>query len=151
MWSEDALKSQFTVLQALFPDATSVGVIYSADNDQADEQIEVYTALAEELGINVSSVEILDEIDIDLAASELVGAVDCVFCMEDDTVDSLIQTLCAYADEVGIPVIGLDESHVKSGCIAADDDGVLCWNGEKAGKLGLDIEGSGFEETKEYR
>ena len=54
--------------------------------------------------------------DIDLAAADLVGYVDAVFCLDDEMVDALVQTICAYADEVEIPVIGLTEDHAEAGC-----------------------------------
>ena len=74
--------------------------------------------------------------DIDFAASELVGEVDGVFCMDDATLNDLMQTICAYADEVEIPVFGVKKVAGKeSGCLAAYD-GALYWNATEAGKLG---------------
>ena len=42
---------------------------------------------------------------------------------------------CRRSDEVGIPVIGANEEHVKQGCVAAYKDGTLYWNASEAEKL----------------
>ena len=81
------------------------------------------------------TTEVTTAEDIDFAASELVGEVDGVFCMDDATLNDLMQTICAYADEVEIPVFGVKKEQVESGCLAAYD-GALYWNATEAGKLG---------------
>ena len=96
-------------------------------------------AFEEEYGIELVTSEIQEKIDIDLISSEMVGTVDGIFCIEDDMVDELLQTVCAYADEVGIPVIGIDQSQIEKGCLLAWADGELYTNEEKADKLGLDL------------
>ncbi len=101
-----------------------------AKNELAD-----YEALAKEYGYELVTTEVTTAEDIDFAASELVGEVDCVFCMDDATLNDLMQTICAYADEVEIPVFGVKEEQVESGCLAAYD-GALYWNATEAGKLG---------------
>ena len=65
----------------------------------------------------------------------IFGEVDGVFCMDDATLNDLMQTICAYADEVEIPVFGVQKEQVESGCLAAYD-GTLYWNATEAGKLG---------------
>ena len=122
-------------MEMLFPEAQTAGIIYSEDNKNAEVLIEEYTALAKKYGMELVTDAIEEELDIDLAASELVGNADCILCIEDEIVDGLVQTIRAYADEVGIPVIGANEEHVKQGCVAAYKDGTLYWNASEAEKL----------------
>ncbi|MDO4322806.1 MAG: ABC transporter substrate binding protein [Lachnospiraceae bacterium] len=146
----EGAKGQFELVKMLFPEVQSVGIIYSADNKASEKQLSSYNELASEFGMSVTASEIEEAIDIDLAASELVGSVDCIFCIDDATVTPLVQTIRAYADEVEIPVIGINESHVEQGCVAAYLEGSLHLNQEEAGKFGLDVSGMNFGEITEY-
>ena len=130
--SQDA---QFALMKQLFPEASTIGVIYSADNKAAKTELTEYETLANEYGYELVTTEVASAEDIDFAASELVGEVDGVFCMDDATLNDLMQTICAYADEVEIPVFGVEKGQVESGCLAAYD-GTLYWNATEAGKLG---------------
>ncbi len=143
-------KGQFELVKMLFPEVQSVGIIYSAENKNSEKQLASYEKLAAEYGMSVSSSEIENEIDIDLAASELVGSVDCIFCIDDEMVTPLVQTIRAYADEMEIPVIGISKSHVEQGCVAAYLEDGLHLNTEEAGKLGLDVSGMSFGEITEH-
>ena len=134
--SQDA---QFALTKQLFPEASTVGVIYSADNKRAKTELADYEALAKEYGYELVTTEVTTAEDIDFAASELVGEVDGVFCMDDATLNDLMQTICAYADEVEIPVLGVQKEQVESGCLAAYD-GTLYWNATEAGKLGKSVD-----------
>ncbi|MFR3321513.1 MAG: ABC transporter substrate binding protein [Lachnospiraceae bacterium] len=90
--SQDA---QFALTKQLFPEASTVGVIYSTDNKMAKTELADYEALAKEYGYELVTTEVTTAEDIDFAASELVGGVDGVFCMDDATLNDLMQTdLC---------------------------------------------------------
>ena len=130
--SQDA---QFALTKQLFPEASTVGVIYSADNKMAKTELADYEALAKEYGYELVTTEVTTAEDIDFVASELVGEVDGVFCMDEATLIDLMQTMCAYAEAVEIPVFGVKKEQVESGCLAAYD-GALYWNATEAGKLG---------------
>ena len=136
---KEGIEGQLDLAKLLFPEAQAVGIIYSKGNKGAKKQFASYEKLAKSRGLTVVASEIESEIDIDIAASELVGMVT-----------PLVQTVRAYADEGGIPVIGLDEGHVKQGCVAAYEGGKVLWNTEEAGKLGLDSASYHFTEIKEY-
>jgi uncharacterized protein YgiM (DUF1202 family) len=104
--AEDA-EAQFDLAKQRFPEVQTVGILYSADNQDAQEQLEDYRKLAEEYGLTLTARELEEAIDIDLDASELVGMVDCIFCIDDAVIDPLVPTIRAYAAEVDIPVIGI--------------------------------------------
>ncbi len=144
----DGAEGQFELAKLLLPELQTVGIIYSADGSET--QAEEYTQMAANYGVQVVMTQIEQEIDIDLAASELVGEVDCVFCIDDELVNTLVQTVRAYADEMGIPVIGAMEQQVVDGCVAAYDADTLYWNTEEAGKLGYDVSDMNFANIKEY-
>ena len=147
---ENAVQAQFELAKEFSPQMQSVGIIYSETNQDAKAQIQEYTQLASEYGIGLVTDTIEAEVDIDLIVSEMAGNVDAIFCMEDEMVTGLIQTVRAYADEVGIPVLGMDSAQVEQGCVAAYEDGILYWNAEEADKLGLTYDGLPVDEVKEY-
>lgn len=134
---QEGAEGQFELFSALFPEAQHIGVIYSSENTGAQAQVKEYETLAEKYGYELMSAEIEAELDIDLVASEMVDSVDGIFCLEDSLVDELLQTVCAYANEVGVPVVGLSGSQVDQGCLAAYEGGTLHWNEEEAAGLGL--------------
>jgi hypothetical protein len=133
----DGPESQFELASTLLPECTTIGIIFSSDNETADEQIQTYETLAEAYGWTIQTAELAAEEDIDFEASLLVGEVDAIFCIEDDLVDQLLQTVRAYADEVEIPVFAVKVSQVEQGAVAAFVDGTLHWNQEEAQKLEL--------------
>ena len=127
--------------EALITEAHKAGLSAMAltDHDTMDGNAAAAKA-AGQYGIELVSAEIKDEIDIDMAASEMAGAVDGILYMEDPLVAGLVQTVCAYANEVGIPVIGLEQSQTDQGCVAAYEGGKLFWNADGAAALGLSPE-----------
>lgn len=134
------LKGQLELLQLLFPGKTNVGIIYSSKDKGAAVQLAEYQALADTYGLNIQTAEILDEKDIDLTASVLVGSVDCILCLNDQVVNELTQTICAYAGEVQIPVIGISQAQADMGCVASYDGTTVFWNNTEAAKFGLSSE-----------
>ncbi|MCI8317974.1 MAG: SH3 domain-containing protein [Lachnospiraceae bacterium] len=147
---KEGTEGQLDLAKLLFPEVQAVGIIYSKGNKGAKKQLASYEKLAASRGLTIVASEIDSEMDIDIVASELVSMADCILCIEDDMVTPLVQTVRAYADEGGIPVIGMDEGHVKQGCVAAFADGKVLWNTEEAAKLGLNSGSYNFKDIKEY-
>lgn len=146
----EGARGQFELARALYPEMDTVGMICSEGNKNAESQIAEYTELASEFGMELQTVEIAEEMDIDIAASELAGSTDGIFCIDDELVNGLVETIRAYADETGIPVFGISEQQAEQGCVAAYADGVLYWNTEEAGKLGVDYQAIQAGTIKEY-
>ncbi len=133
----EGAEAQYQLAKLLFPEAGKVGILYSEKNTAAASWLKVYEELADTYEMELTAMSIEEEADIDFAASELVGSVDCIFCMEDSVIDELLQTVRAYADEVEIPVIGISGEQVEKGSLVAFDGSNLHWNtaeGEKLGK-----------------
>lgn len=107
-------EKQFRICAKKWPDASKVGMIYSAGNKKAKKQLKKAYELAEEYGMELIAVEIQEKIDIDLEASELVGQTDVIFCLDDEVVNELIPTICAYAKEVKIPVLSMEGAVISN-------------------------------------
>lgn len=146
----EGAEAQFQLAKLLFPEATKAGILYSEKNTIAAAQLEAYETLAGTYGMELTAVSIEEEADIDFAASELVGSVDCIFCIDDSVINGLLQTVCAYANEVEIPVIGISGEQVEKGSLIAYAGGKLYWNTEKAGKLGKNSDELNGNQLVEY-
>ena len=85
----------------------TAGILYSETNQRADSILESYREALAEYGISLVEESIEEPVDIDLAASVLVGEADCVIYIEDDVVGELLDTVHAYADATGSPVVGI--------------------------------------------
>ena len=55
-----------------------------------------------------------------LAADDLLGQVDCIKNLTDNTVVASLPTILEKANEKGIPVFGSEIEQVKIGCLAAE-------------------------------
>ena len=141
---------QFELAKLLFPEATVLGLIYSAEDKEAAGLAAEYEALASEYGFELETTKIIEAQDIDLAASSMVGSVDGMLCMDDSIVNELVQTICAYADEVEIPVIGISEAQAALGCVAAYDGKTVIWNQEEAEGFGLNLDSLNLENITLY-
>ena len=65
-----------------------------------------------ESGINVQA-------DVEMAAVNLAGKVDCINNLTDNTVVNALQTVINAATQAGIPVFGSEVEQVKAGCVAS--------------------------------
>ena len=145
------IAGQLELTKLLFPEVSSVGIIYSAEDKNAAAQITEYEKYAVSYGLDLQTTEIQDAVDIDLASSILVGSVDCVLCLNDVVVNDLVQTICAYADEMEIPVIGISEAQVSMGCVASYDGKTVIWNEAEAAGYDLDLSAFGLADVKIYQ
>lgn len=109
-----APEKQFRTCAKKWPEASKVGVIYSAGNKKAKKQLKKARELAKEYGMELITAKIQEKIDIDLEASQLVGQADVIFCLDDELVNELIPTICAYAKEVEIPVLSMEGNVISN-------------------------------------
>ena len=136
----DGIAGQYELIQYYFPEVSSVGIIYSESDKNAAAAAADYEEMSDDFGFELITTEIVDALDIDLAASVMVGDVDCVICIDDKVVNDLVQTICAYANEVEIPVIGVSEEQVSMGCLASYNGKTVTWNEKEAERFGIAYE-----------
>ncbi len=146
-WPKDPVAAQFALARWLVPDLRTVGVIYTRGNQETRDLVKVYKDTAQDYDMELVEAAVTELEDIDFAAAELVGNVYGILLIDDETVNSAVNVVTAYADEVGIPVIGFNEEQVKNGCAAAVDNGTVYFSRGELDKLGisLDVEPSAVE------
>ena len=113
------VEEQLQMIRALMPDAKTIGILYTTSEANSLSTIEEYKELAGEYDFEIVESGINTIADVDMAATELAGKVDCINNLTDTTVVSALQTVLAAANDAGIPVFGSEIEQVRNGCMAA--------------------------------
>ncbi len=119
--SSDVLpvKAQLEMIRNLMPDAKKIGIIYTTSEANSISTIASYKELAGEYGFEIVDSGITAPSEVEMAAADLVGKVDCLTNLTDNTVVDALQTVLAAANEKKIPVFGSEIEQVKAGCVAS--------------------------------
>ena len=119
--TSDALPvtEQLELIRQMLPDAEKIGILYTTSEANSVSTIAEYKAHAEEYGFEIVDTGISTIADVDMAAADLAGKVDCISNLTDNTVVSALQTVLQYANKEGIPVFGSEVEQVKNGCLAS--------------------------------
>ena len=110
---------QLKMIREILPDAVKIGIIYTTSEANSVSTIEEYKAIAGDYGFEIVETGINTLADVDMAAADMVGKVDCISNLTDNTVVSALQTVLSYAKEANIPVFGSEVEQVKNGCLAS--------------------------------
>lgn len=119
--TSDALpvENQLKMIREILPEAKTIGIIYTTSEVNSKASIEVYESLIEEYGFELEVVGVSGTAEITMATESLLGKVDCITNLTDNTVVSALPTVLGIANEAGIPVFGSEIEQVEMGCIAA--------------------------------
>lgn len=114
------IKEQLEMIRKILPDAKKIGIMYTTSEVNSVSAIETYKELAGDYGFEIVEKGITQTADISLAADELLGEVDCITNLTDNTVVNSLATILDKANEKKIPVFGSEVEQVKIGCLAAE-------------------------------
>lgn len=114
------VEAQLKMIREILPDAKTIGMLYTTSEANSVYSIEQYEKLADKYGFKIEKTGITNTSEIQLAASDLLGKVDCLTNLTDNTVVSALPTVLGLANEKGIPVFGSEIEQVKLGCLAAE-------------------------------
>lgn len=113
------VEEQLKMIREVLPDAKKIGIMYSTSEVNSVSAIAEYKAAAPNYGFEIVESGITSAADIPLAADNLLGKVDCLSNLTDNTVVSSLPTILDKAKEKNIPVFGSEVEQVKIGCLAA--------------------------------
>ena len=82
--------------------------------------LSTYKKLAGDYDLEIVEKGVTQTADISLAAEELLGEVDCLTNLTDNTVVNSLATILDKANAQKIPVFGSEIEQVKLGCLAAE-------------------------------
>ena len=111
---------QLETIRAMLPDAKKIGILYTTSEVNSLSTIETYKSLAPDYGFEIVESGISTAADIPLALDALLGKVDCLTNLTDNTVVSALALVLDKANAAGKPVFGSEIEQVKLGCVAAE-------------------------------
>ena len=113
------LDQQAAMIQELFPDAKSVGLIYCSAEANSQYQVDAVKAELEKLGYTATLYSFSDSNDLAAVTESAAAASDVIYVPTDNTVAAntgIIDNICRPA---GIPVVAGEEGIVKGCGLAA--------------------------------
>lgn len=114
-----AVEEQLKMIRELLPEAKTVGIIYTTSEANSISTIAKYKECAGLYGFEIVDTGVTAISEVALASADLVGKVDCITNLTDNTVVSALQTVLEEANKKNIPVFGSEVEQVKAGCVAA--------------------------------
>ncbi len=129
---------QLKMIRAFLPEAKTIGIMYTTSETNSESAIKTYQELASKYNFEIVTQGIAEAKDIPAAATSLVGKVDVLSNLTDNTVVQNQQVVLAKANEKGIPYFGSEEEQVADGLVAAaglDYIDLGKTNGEQAAQI----------------
>lgn len=112
------IEEQVDLLTRNFPEVETVGLIYNSSEVNSQVQAELAVEYLEEQGLKTEVQTVTSTNDISQVMNSLVGSVDAMFMVTDNTIDSAITLVGDIAKEAGIPTIGSSDSVVMNNGLA---------------------------------
>lgn len=132
------IKAQLEMIREMMPDAKKIGILYTTSEANSVSALAKYDDLAGDYGFEIVEKGISQTADISLAADELLGEVDCLTNLTDNTVVASLATILDKANAKKIPVFGSEIEQVKIGCLAAEGLDYVAL-GKQTGKMAAKI------------
>ena len=114
-----AVDAQLQMIRTILPDATKIGIIYTTSEANSISTVAEYKEKAGDYGFEIVDTGVTAMSEVALAAADIVGKVDCITNLTDNTVVSALQTVLEEANKKNIPVFGSEVEQVKAGCVAS--------------------------------
>jgi putative ABC transport system substrate-binding protein len=112
-------KQQVELIPRFLPEAKNVGTIYNAGEANSVVQIEVARAACKELGLKLIEVSVSNSSEVLMAAQSLVGRVEAIYIVTDNTVVSALESVINVCNQEKIALIVADPSLVDKGALAS--------------------------------
>lgn len=110
---------QLKLIRAMLPEAKKIGIIYTTSEANSVSTIEKYKEQAGEYGFEIVSRGVSNAAEIPQAADVILGEVDCITNLTDNTVVDNLPVVIEKANAAKIPIFGSEEEQVGNGCIAS--------------------------------
>ena len=114
------IQAQLETIRAMLPQARSIGILYTTSEVNSLSAVETYKQLAGDYDFEIVESGVSTAADIPLALDALLGKVDCLTNLTDNTVVSALALVLDKANAADKPVFGSEIEQVKLGCVAAE-------------------------------
>lgn len=113
------VEQQLKMIREILPEAKRIGIMYTTSEVNSASTLAEYKEKAPEYGFEIIDVGVSQTSDIPLATDSILGRVDCLNNLTDNTVVSSLPLILSKANAKNIPVFGSEIEQVKIGCLAA--------------------------------
>lgn len=107
------------LIKTIVPDVKTVGVIYNAGESNSVYLVDAEKEAASKMGIEIVEGTASNSSEVQAAAQALVGRVDAISVLTDNTAVSALESILKVAEQNQIPVIAGDTDSAKRGAVAA--------------------------------
>ncbi|HFI0783475.1 TPA: tryptophan ABC transporter substrate-binding protein [Streptococcus suis] len=108
-----------SLIKEITPDAKTIGVLYSSNEDNSKIQVAEFKAAAEEAGYTVLEYAVASSNELASTVEVASSKVDALFTPVDNTVASAFSTVVSVANKSKTPIFTSVEDMVESGGIAS--------------------------------
>ncbi len=107
------------LIRRVVPNVETIGVMYNAGEANSVFLVDAQKEAAATMGLEVVEATASNSSEVQAAAKSLVGRVDAISVLTDNTVVSALESVIKVCQENQIPLIAGDTDSVKRGAIAA--------------------------------
>ena len=112
------IDAQLDLLIRLVPAAKTIGVFYSADEDNSILQANLFTTAAEAKGLTVEKFTISNSNEIQTVVQSMEGKIDACWVPTDNKLAAGMATVAMIANEIKLPIIAGESNMVTEGALA---------------------------------
>ena len=113
------MQPHLDLIKQIVPDVKTVGVLYNAGESNSQYLIAQEKKAAAAMGIKIVEATASNSSEVQAAAQSLVGRVDAISVLTDNTVVSALESVVKVCQQNDIPLIAGDTDSVKRGAVAA--------------------------------
>jgi len=112
------VKSQIDLLLKISPKIKKLGIIYNAGEDNARVLVDITRGVAKELKLDLVETTVTNSGEVFAATQTLVGRVDGIYTIQDNTVISALESVLKVANKNNLPVLVPGVPSVERGGLA---------------------------------
>lgn len=113
------IQPHLDLIKEIVPNVKTIGVLYSSGESNSVYLIKLEKAAAAKMGIKIVAATASTSAEVQAAAQSLVGRVDAISVLTDNTVVSALESVIKVCRQNKIPLIAGDTDSVKRGAVAA--------------------------------
>lgn len=108
-----------SLIKEITPDAKTIGILYSSNEDNSKIQVEEFKAAAEEAGYTVLEYAVASSNELAATVEVATSKADVLFTPVDNTVASAFSTVVSVANKTKTPIFTSVEDMVEGGGVAS--------------------------------
>lgn len=113
------LKEHLALIKEFIPNLKAVGIPYNPGEANSVSMLTAAKAVADKIGIKIVEAAAPKSSDVMIAAKQLVGKVDAIYCPIDNTIISAVESVVKVGIDAQVPVFAGDTDTVARGAAAA--------------------------------